>query len=54
MKFELSDESAGTVEDLQVPILVIKKPLDNPILGLNAIKVSVTNTSNENTLINSL
>lgn len=41
MKFELSKESASTVENLQVPFLVIKKP-------------SVTSTSNENTLINSL
>ena len=41
MKFELSNESASTVENLQVPFLVIKKP-------------SVTSTSNENTLIKSL
>ena len=54
IKFELSDESTNTVEELQVPFLVIKEPLDNPILGFNAIKVSVNNTSNENALIDSL
>ena len=39
---------------MQVPFLVIKEPLDNPILGFNAIKVLVNNTSNVNALINSL
>ena len=29
IKFELSDESSSTVEELQVPFLVIKEPLDN-------------------------
>ena len=54
IKFELSDESTNTVEELQVPFLVIKEPLDNAILGFNVIKVLVNNTSNENALINSL
>ena len=54
IKFELSDESTNTVEELQVPFLVIKEPLDNAILGFNAIKVLVNNTSNENALISSL
>ena len=48
------DESTNTVEELKVPFLVIKEPLGNPILGFNAIKVLVNNTSNENALINSL
>ena len=54
MKFELSDESTSTVEDLKVPFLVIKEPLDNPILGFNSIKALVNNTKNENALINLL
>ena len=54
IKFELSDESSSTVEELQVPFLVIKEPLDNPILGFNFIKVLVDNTSNDNALINSV
>ena len=29
IKFELSDESSSAVEELQVPFLVIKEPLDN-------------------------
>ena len=55
IKFELLDESTNTVEKLQVPFsLVIKEPIDNPILGFNSIKVLVNDTSNENALINSL
>ena len=54
IKFELSDESTNTVEELQVPFLVIKEPLDNAILGFNAIKVLFNNTSNENAVISSL
>ena len=54
IKFELSDESTITVEEYQVPFLVIKEPLENLILGFNAIKVLVSNTNNENPLINSL
>ena len=48
------DESSSTVEELYVPFLVINEPLDNLILGFNAIKVLVNNTSNENALIKSL
>ena len=48
------DESSSTVEELHVPFLVINEPLDNLILGFNAIKVLVNNTSNENALIKSL
>ena len=54
MKFQLSDESSSVVEELQVPFLVINEPLDKPILGLNAIKLLVNYTSNENGLINTL
>lgn len=39
---------------MQVPFLVINEPLDKPILGLNAIKLLVNYTSNENGLINTL
>lgn len=52
MKFELSDESTSTVEDLKVPFLVIKEPLVNPILGFYSIKALVNNTNNENALFN--
>ena len=39
---------------MQVPFLVINESLDKPILGLNAIKLLVNYTSNENGLINTL
>ena len=39
---------------MQVPFLVINEPLDKPILGLNATKLLVNYTSNENGLINTL
>ena len=54
IRLELPDEFSCTVEKLKSPFLVIKEPLDNPILGFNAIKVLVNNTINENVLINSL
>ena len=54
IKFELLDESTITVEELQVPFIVIKEPLDNLILGFSAIKALVSNASNENALFNSL
>ena len=54
IKIELLDECSSTVEELEVPFLVIKESLDNPILGFNVIKVLVDNTSNENALIDSL
>ena len=54
IKFESSVKSSSTVEELQVPFLVIKEPLDNPILGFNTIKVLVSNASNEISFINSL
>ena len=54
IKFDLPDEPTSTVEELQVSFLVIKEPLDNPILGFNATKVLIDNTSNENAFINSI
>ena len=54
IKFDLPDESTSTVEELQVSFLVIKEPLDNPILGFNATKVLINNTINENVFIDSI
>ena len=37
---------------VQLKSLVFNESLDNPILGFNAVKVLVNNTSNENSPIN--
>ena len=54
IKFKLSNESSSTLKELHVPFSVINEILDNLILGFNVIKLLVNNTSNKNTLINSL
>ena len=52
--FELIDHGDEESQQLQIPFLVIKEALQQPILGFSAIKVLVNKSDNTSALINSL